>query len=329
MPILVCGGAGYIGSHFVEALQKTALKPVVVDNLRTGHREAVPDDVPFYETDIRDKKALQTIFAKHNISAVVHFAACSLVGESMEEPLLYFNNNVGGMQSLLEVMAENDVDKIVFSSSASTYGEPKSVPILETAPTNPTNPYGESKLFMEKMMHWIDTAFHIRYVSLRYFNVAGASPTGNIGEDHRPESHLVPIILQVPLGKRSHLTVYGNDYPTPDGTCIRDYVHVCDLASAHIAALHYLEKGGKSDIFNLGSGNGFSVMEMITAARRATGHAIPIEIGTRRPGDPARLIASSEKAKKILGWQPQATNMEDIISSAWKWHSQHPNGFAR
>ncbi|MBQ9527780.1 MAG: UDP-glucose 4-epimerase GalE [Fretibacterium sp.] len=327
MAVLVCGGAGYIGSHNVKALLDRGEDVIVLDNLWTGHRAAVPEGVKFYEGDVRDGALLDRVMSEQNIESVIHFCACSLVGESMEKPLLYFNNNVGGMQSLLEAMQRNGVDKIVFSSSAAVYGEPKRVPILEDDETIPTNPYGESKRMMERMMHWVGQRYGIRYVSLRYFNVAGAYHDGGIGEDHRNETHLVPLILQVPLGKREHITVYGDDYPTKDGTCIRDYVHIEDLAEAHLLALKYLRDGGESEIFNLGSGDGYSVMEMIDAAREATGRDIPLEIGARRAGDPARLVADSTKARTVLGWSPKVTAMKDIIASAWRWHSTHPNGY--
>ncbi|MBQ7570100.1 MAG: UDP-glucose 4-epimerase GalE, partial [Synergistaceae bacterium] len=277
--------------------------------------------------DVRDGALLDKIFTTHKVDAVLHFCACSLVGESVEKPLLYFNNNVGGMQSLLEAMTRSHVNKIVFSSSAAVYGEPKNVPIFEDDPTNPTNPYGESKRIMERIMHWVGQAHNIKYVSLRYFNVAGARHDGSMGEDHRNETHLIPIILQVPLKKRAHVTVYGDDYKTKDGTCIRDYVYIEDLANAHLLALKYLRDGGESEIFNLGSGDGYSVMEMINAARKATGRDIAVEIGARRAGDPARLIADSKKARKILGWTPKVTRMEDIIATAWRWHLSHPNGY--
>lgn len=327
MAVLVCGGAGYIGSHNVKALLARGEEVIVLDNLWTGHRAAVPEGVKFYEGDVRDGALLDRVMSEQNIEAVIHFCACSLVGESMEKPLLYFNNNVGGMQSLLEAMQRNGVDKIVFSSSAAVYGEPKRVPILEDDETAPTNPYGETKRMMERMMHWVSRKHGIRYVSLRYFNVAGAFHDGSIGEDHRNETHLVPLILQVPLGKRDHVTVYGDDYPTKDGTCIRDYVYIEDLAEAHLLALKYLRDGGESGIFNLGSGDGYSVMEMINAAREATGRDIPLEMGARRAGDPARLVADSTRARSVLKWQPKVTSMKDIIASAWRWHSAHPNGY--
>ena len=327
MAILVCGGAGYIGSHAVHALVEKGEQVVIVDNLQTGHRGALNPAAKFYEGDIRDAAVLDKIFTENKIEAVIHFAANSLVGESMEKPLLYFNNNVYGMQVLLEAMVRYGVDKIVFSSTAATYGEPKRVPIHEDDETCPTNTYGETKLTMEKMMKWVSRANGVRYVSLRYFNAAGALPDGSIGEDHKTETHLIPLILQVPTGRRDHITVFGDDYPTPDGTCLRDYIHVVDLAGAHVLALEYLRKGGASDIFNLGNGQGFSVKEMIAAAEKATGRSIKVEIGARRAGDPAQLIASSEKARTVLGWKPQFTDVEQVIGTAWKWHESHPHGY--
>ena len=327
MAVLVCGGAGYIGSHAVHALIEKGEAVVVVDNLQTGHRGALNPAAKFYEGDIRDASVLDKIFTENKIEAVIHFAANSLVGESMEKPLLYFNNNVYGMQVLLEGMVRHGVDKIVFSSTAAVYGEPKRVPIHEDDETNPTNTYGETKLTMEKMMKWVSRANGVRYVSLRYFNAAGALPDGSIGEAHMTETHLIPLILQVPIGKRDHITIYGNDYETPDGTCLRDYIHVVDLADAHVCALEYLRKGGTSDIFNLGNGQGFSVREMIAAAEKATGRAIKAEIGARRAGDPAQLVASSEKARAVLGWNPVYTDVEQVIGTAWRWHEKHPNGY--
>ena len=327
MSVLICGGAGYIGSHNVRALCDRGESVVVLDNLWTGHRESLPGSVPFYEGDVRDAALLDRIWSEHAVDAVIHFCACSLVGESVDQPLRYFNNNVYGMQVLLEAMVRHGLDKIVFSSSAAVYGEPKRVPILEDDETLPTNPYGETKRVMERMMHWVGRRHGIRWVSLRYFNVAGAREDGSIGEDHRNETHLAPIILQVPLGRRTHVTIYGDDYPTPDGTCIRDYVHVSDLADAHLRALDHLRAGGEGGVFNLGSGEGYSVRAMIDAARTATGHAIPVEVGPRRAGDPARLVADSTKARQVLGWTPRITRMEDIIATAWNWHRTHPNGY--
>ncbi|WP_156290645.1 UDP-glucose 4-epimerase GalE [Oceanobacillus salinisoli] len=329
MSVLVLGGAGYIGSHAVYQLVEQGEKVVIIDNLETGHKEAIHPKVTFYEGDIRKLDFLRTVFEKESIDAVMHFAANSLVGESMERPLKYFDNNVYGTQVLLEAMVEAGVKHIIFSSTAATYGEPKSVPITETMPTNPTSTYGETKLIMEKMMKWTEKAHGIKFVSLRYFNVAGAKDTSEIGEDHRPETHLVPIILQTALGQRSHITIFGDDYDTNDGTCIRDYVHVDDLAHAHLLALDYLRKGGDSNIFNLGSNEGFSVKEMIETAREVTGKEIPVQIGKRRPGDPSILIASSEKAKNVLGWNPTRTSVMQIIQDAWNWHSSHPQGYGK
>lgn len=327
MAILVCGGAGYIGSHAVYQLVKAGEDVVIVDNLQTGHRKAINPAAKFYEGDIRNAEVLDKIFTENKIEAVIHFAANSLVGESVEKPLKYFNNNVYGMQVLLEGMVKHGVDKIVFSSTAATYGEPEKVPIEEDDRTFPTNPYGESKLIMERMMKWVSRANGVRFVSLRYFNAAGAVEDGSIGEDHKCETHLIPLILQVPLGKRDHITVFGDDYPTPDGTCLRDYIHVIDLADAHILALNYLREGGESNIFNLGNGQGFSVKEMIVAAEKVTGQKIKTEIGSRRAGDPAQLIASSDKAKKILKWTPKFGDVEKVIETAWTWHKKHPNGY--
>ncbi len=329
MKIIVVGGAGYIGSHAVKQLLENGDEVAVIDSLQTGHIESVPSHIPFYNVDIRHKDALKAVFEKEKPDGVIHFAANSLVGESMTNPLKYYNNNVVGTETLLEVLVETGVKNIVFSSTAATYGEVTEMPIKETTPTNPTNTYGETKLAIEKMLKWTHGAHDLNYVCLRYFNVAGADASGTIGEAHTTETHLIPLILQVPLGQRPHITVFGTDYPTKDGTCIRDYIHITDLVDAHILALRYLVSGGQSDIFNLGSSTGYSVFEMIEAARKVTGHPIPLEEGPRRAGDPALLIASSEKAKKVLGWQPKFTNIEDIIASAWKWHKNHPNGYQK
>lgn len=327
MKILVLGGAGYIGSHTVKELIKSGSQVVIVDNLETGYKEAVHPDAQFYQGDIRDRAFMDNVFKKEKIDGVIHFAANSLVGESMSEPLKYYDNNLYGTKVLLDSMVANGVDKIVFSSTAATYGEPKQVPILETDPTEPTNPYGETKLSMEKMMKWTDQAHGVRYVALRYFNACGADVSGEIGEAHSPETHLIPLILQVPNGQRDKISIYGDDYDTKDGTCVRDYIHVTDLAQAHILAMKYLIDGRESAIFNLGNGVGFTVKEVIEAARKVTNHPIPAEVVSRRSGDPAKLIASSEKAKKILGWNPQHADLEEIIESAWNWHRNHPNGY--
>lgn len=327
MRILVLGGAGYIGSHTVYELVDAGYEVIVVDNLLTGFKEAVHPQAKFYEGDIRDKIFLDNILSKEKIDGVIHFAASSQVGESMKNPLKYYNNNLCGTEVLLESMVEHGIDKIVFSSTAATYGEPESIPILETARTLPTNCYGETKLSMEKMFKWTSKAYNLRYVSLRYFNACGAHPNGKIGEAHNPETHLIPLVLQVPNGKREYISVFGNDYDTKDGTCVRDYIHVNDLAQAHILAMEYLSKGGESNIFNLGNGVGFTVKEVIETARKVTNHTIPIREEERRAGDPSVLIASSEKARKVLGWKPQYADLETIISTAWKWHVNHPDGY--
>ncbi|MCM3601801.1 UDP-glucose 4-epimerase GalE [Robertmurraya korlensis] len=329
MSVLVLGGAGYIGSHAVHQLIDQGYKVVVIDNLQTGHEQAIHPQATFYKGDIREKEFLASIFQKEKIEGVLHFAANSLVGESMEKPLMYFDNNVYGTQVLLEVMNEFHVKNIVFSSTAATYGDQKIMPITEDTPTLPTNAYGETKLTMEKMLKWCSGAYGMKYVALRYFNVAGARPTGEVGEDHTPETHLIPLVLQVALEQREFISVFGDDYDTPDGTCIRDYVHVEDLIAAHILALKYLETGGESNVFNLGSNQGFSVLEIIEAARKITGHNIPEKIVARRAGDPAKLIASSQKAKQVLGWSPKRTHIEQIIEDAWNWHQSHPNGYEK
>ena len=327
MAILVLGGAGYIGSHTALELVKAGNEVVIADNLVTGYRKAIPEGAKFYEGDLRDSDFLDNLFHQEKIDAVIHFAAYSLVGESVTNPLKYYDNNLYGTKVLLEAMVKNNVGKIVFSSTAATYGEPENIPILESDRTCPTNPYGETKLAMEKMFKWTAEAHGLRYVSLRYFNACGADESGTIGEAHNPESHLIPLILQVPNGKRETISIYGTDYDTPDGTCIRDYIHVTDLAQAHILAVQYLNNGGESDIFNLGNGVGYSVREVIETARKVTGHPIPATESSRRAGDPARLVASSEKAKKILGWKPVHDSLEEIIASAWNWHKNHPNGY--
>jgi len=326
MAILITGGAGYIGSHTVNYFLEQNEDVIIVDNLQSGHKEAVETD-NFYKIDIRNKEELEKVFKEHSIEAVVHFAANSLVEESIEKPYEYYHNNVFGMMCLLDVMKENNVDKIVFSSTAATYGEPKNIPILEEDETNPTNTYGETKLAMEKMMKWFDQAYGIKYVSLRYFNASGAHENGTIGEAHNPETHLIPLVLQVALGKRDKIYMFGDNYPTEDGTCVRDYIHVMDLASAHYRSLEYLRKGNKSDIFNLGNGNGYSVKEVIETTRKVTRHPIPAEVQDRRAGDPVTLIASSKKAKSILGWKPKYDSLEKIISDAWNWHSNNPNEY--
>ncbi|AIY83603.1 MAG: UDP-glucose 4-epimerase GalE [Clostridium baratii] len=328
MSILVCGGAGYIGSHMVAELLENGQDVVILDNLEKGHKDALLGG-KLYIGDLRDKEILNKIFTENDIEAVIDFAAYSLVGESMTEPLKYFNNNVYGTISLLEAMKEHNVKYIVFSSTAATYGEPEYVPILEDSKTIPTNAYGESKLLVEKILNWCDKAYGIKYTTLRYFNAAGAHINGKIGEDHSPETHLIPLILNVALGKRDEILIFGDDYDTKDGSCIRDYIHVSDLASAHSLALKRLMNGGESRIYNLGNGTGFSVKEMIDIARKVTGHEIPAKVAPRRAGDPAILIASSEKAMKELNWKPKFNSVETIIETAWNWHKNHPNGYEK
>ena len=303
--ILVLGGAGYIGSHTVYELIAAGENVVVVDNLETGFRKAVHPDAKFYLGDIRDKAFIDSVFEKEEIDGVIHFAANSQVGESMVNPLKYYNNNLCGTEVLLESMVAHGINKIVFSSTAATYGEPDRIPILETDRTVPTNCYGETKLSMEKMFKWTANAHDLRFVSLRYFNACGAHPNG----------------------KRKYISIFGNDYDTKDGTCVRDYIHVNDLAQAHILAMEYLRNGNESNIFNLGNGVGFTVKEVVETARKVTGHPIPAKEETRRAGDPSTLIASSTKAKEILGWNPKFDDLETIITTAWKWHRNHPNGY--
>lgn len=328
MKILVLGGAGYIGSHTVYRLIEQGHKVVVFDNFETGYYEAIHPDAEVYEGDLRNRADINNVFDKESdIDAVIHFAANSLVGESMVKPLKYYDNNICGTKVLLESMVAHNINRIVFSSTAATYGEPIHTPILENDPTNPTNCYGETKRAMERMFYWTELAHGMKYVSLRYFNACGAHISGKIGEAHNPESHLIPIILQTANGTRDHISVFGTDYDTSDGTCIRDYIHVTDLAQAHILAVEYLINGGESDIFNLGNGVGFSVKEVIETAKKVTGKEIKVVEEDRRAGDPAVLIASSEKAKKVLGWNPQYNELSTIIETAWKWHSTHPNGY--
>lgn len=327
MAVLVLGGAGYIGSHTVYELVDRGEDVVIIDNLLTGFREAVHEKARFYKGDIRDRKFLDDVLEKEDIDAVIHFAASSQVGESMSDPLKYYNNNLCGTENLLEAFVAHGVDKVVFSSTAAAYGEPEKIPITETDRTLPTNTYGETKLSMEKMFYWTSKAHPLRYVSLRYFNACGAHVSGKIGEAHDPETHLIPLILQVPNHQRESISIFGDDYDTEDGTCIRDYIHVTDLAQAHILAVEYLRKGNESNTFNLGNGVGFSVKEVIETARKVTGHPIPAKICERRSGDPAKLIASSVKAKEVLGWKPEHDSLEEIIETAWNWHKNHPNGY--
>ena len=323
--ILVTGGAGYIGSHVVKELHRQGHQPIIYDNLQTGHQKAVKG-APFIEGDLSDQARLSEIFHSYNIEAVMHFAADCLVGESVEDPLKYFNNNVRNSLQLLEILEENNIIKFVFSSSAAVYGEPKKIPIPEDHPCIPTNPYGETKWIFEKVLEDFRNLGKLHYISLRYFNAAGADPGGELGEDHSPETHLIPLVLKAALNGGS-VPIYGTDYDTPDGTCIRDYIHVTDLAQAHVLALNKLERGEVSGIYNLGNGNGYSVREVVETAKKVTGKNIVAVESSRRPGDPARLVASSEKIRKDLGWVPRFPDLETIIETAWKWHKNHPNGY--
>ncbi|WP_368487442.1 UDP-glucose 4-epimerase GalE [Clostridium sp. BJN0013] len=328
MSILVCGGAGYIGSHMVVELLERGKEIVVLDNFEKGHKPAVLGGKIYYG-DLRDESAVDKVFKENKIESVIDFAAYSLVGESVSEPLKYFENNVGGTLNLLKSMRKYEVKYIVFSSTAATYGEPKNIPIFEDDSTYPTNPYGESKLTVEKLLKWSDRAYGIKYAALRYFNAAGAHISGLIGEDHDPETHLIPIILQVALKKRDKIFIFGDNYNTKDGTCVRDYVHVMDLANAHLLALDKIIEDEESKIYNLGNGRGFSVKEVIEASREVTGQKIKAEIAPRREGDPAVLIASSKKAEEELHWKPKYNSLETIIETAWKWHKNHLYGFEK
>lgn len=326
MRVLVTGGAGYIGSHVVKALAAAGHEVAVVDSLALGHRQAV-QGFPLFETDLRDAAALDQVFAEFPAEAVLHFAALSQVGESQREPGRYALNNVGGTATLLEAMVKAGCRSLVFSSTAAVYGEPKEVPITEKSTLEPTNTYGETKLFVERLLHRCDAAYGLRSISLRYFNAAGADPDGELGEDHHPETHLIPLALAAALGLRPRLAIFGTDYPTPDGTCIRDYIHVADLAQAHLLALSALADGAQTTAYNLGNGAGFSVREVLETASRVTGRPIPVSETGRRPGDPARLVASADRARAEIGWRPQYGDLETIISSAWEWHRRHPQGY--
>ena len=328
MAILVTGGAGYIGSHAVKILDQKGYEPVVIDNLVEGHEQSLDlNKIKFYKGDLDNKDLLNKIFKENKIESVLHFAAYLVVPESQSMPYKYYKNNVGATLELLNAMTENNVKHIVFSSSAATYGIPKNIPVYETEEQKPINTYGETKLAIEKMLVCFDRAHDLKYIALRYFNVAGAYKTGEIGEAHNTEPHIIPIILQIPNGQREKFLLCGNDYNTPDGTNIRDYIHVEDLIEAHIKSLEYLKRENKSDCFNLGSGGGYSNLEILNAAKKVTGHEIPFEFTERRGGDPDILVASSEKAEKILGWKREYQSIESIIESAWKWHKSHPNGY--
>lgn len=325
MKVLVTGGAGYIGSHAVRQLAQAGHDVWAYDNLSLGHRAAVPDG-RLIEGELMDRGRIESALRQHRIEAVMHFAAFAAVGESVADPAKYYQNNVVASLNLLEAMRAVDVRRIVFSSTTATYGVPERIPITEAEPQKPINPYGFGKLVIEHALADYAAAYGFAYAALRYFNAAGASPTADIGEDHEPETHLIPIVLQVALGQRSHVTVLGDDYPTPDGTCIRDYVHVDDLGRAHVAALDQLEAGQGLQL-NLGTGRGYSVREVIEACRRATGHPIPALVGPRRPGDPPELVADSSRAQRELHWRPQYNDIESIVATAWRWHSSHPRGY--
>ena len=326
MRILVTGGAGYVGSHCVRELLKAGHEVTVYDNLSRGHSAAAPEG-RLVVGELADQATLTLLLRERRIEAVMHFAAFALVGESVEQPHLYYGNNVLGSYHLLEAMRAAGVGKIVLSSTTATYGTPERMPIAETTPQQPINPYGFSKLVVERMLDDYAHAYGLAFAALRYFNAAGAAPEGDLGEDHDPESHLIPIVLQVALGQREKIMIFGDDYPTPDGTCIRDYVHIVDLAAAHLAALERLAPG-RGIKCNLGTGRGYSVKEVIEACRRITGHAIPAQAAPRRPGDPPELVADSRLAKTLLGWTPRFATIESIVETAWRWHSTHPRGFA-
>ena len=321
MAVLVCGGAGYIGSHINKQLYKEGYETIVFDNLVYGHREAVKWG-SFVQGDLANEKDIERVFTEHRIDAVFHFAAYAYVGESVMEPEKYYYNNVANTLNLLRAMKEHGCDKIIFSSTCATYGEPEKVPITEDMPQNPINPYGMTKLTVERIFKDYAKAYGLKFAVLRYFNAAGADPEGEIGESHNPETHIIPLVLDAASGKRPDIKVFGTDYDTPDGSCIRDYIHVTDLADAHLLALHHLEKGGESDFFNLGNSRGTSVLEVVDSVRRVTGRDFKVTLSERRPGDPAKLVGSSEKARKVLGWKPQYADIDVIVEHAWRWHEK-------
>ncbi len=325
MNVLVTGGAGYIGSIVAEELIREGESVVVFDNLYTGHRAAVPPEAIFVEGDLADRAAVKAVFDTYGIDAVMHFASYTLVGESMERPFKYLGDNVINGLNLLQEAVAHGVRRFILSSTANLFDQPERMPIDEEERIVPGSPYGESKHILERILHWMDRIFGFRYAALRYFNAAGASPTGERGEDHDPETHLIPRVLQVALGQRDKIVIFGDDYPTRDGTCVRDYIHVVDLAQAHILALRALDHGSRT--YNLGNGRGFTVKEVIETCREVTGHPIPAEVGPRRAGDPAVLVASSEKIRRELGWEPKYPDLRTIVEHAWEWHRTHPHGY--
>lgn len=326
MNVMVCGGAGYIGSHILEPLLAAGHMPVVVDNLSYGHRAAVPEGVPLLEVDIMDRSAIAELLRRHHIDAVFHFCAFINVGESVQDPQKYYFNNVVATLELLAAMRDAEVDRFVFSSTCATYGEPQYMPLDESHPQHPINPYGQTKLDIERALESYSRAYGLSYAALRYFNASGAHPSGTIGEDHKPETHLIPLVLATALGQRPDIKVFGSDYPSADGTAVRDYIHVLDLASAHIAALEKLDQPGTALAYNLGTGTGYTVLEVIETARRVTGREIPVEMTDRRPGDAPELVSARDKSSTELGWTAER-GLEEIIESAWRWHSTHPEGF--
>lgn len=326
MKVLVTGGAGYIGSHMVDMLIEHGYEVVVFDNLATGHREAVHPKAQLYVGDLLDRTVVEAMFSKHQFDGIFHFASYSIVPESMQNPFKYLRDNVAAAANLLEVAAAHEVKRFIFSSTAALFGDPTRVPISDDEPIIPGSPYGECKAMIERLLVWMDRIYGMKFCSLRYFNAAGAHPEGNIGEAHSPETHLIPIVLQVALGQREYVTIYGQDYDTPDGTAVRDYIHILDLASAHILAFEALEHG-ESRYYNLGNGRGYSVKEIIETARAITGHPIPVQYGERRAGDLPVLVADSTRIREELGWQPEFNQVHQIIDTAWNWHKNHPHGF--
>jgi UDP-glucose 4-epimerase len=323
--LLVTGGAGFVGSHVAHELMARKFKVVIIDNLQQGHRRAVPEGAVFVEGDLADRAGLDSLFKQHRFDAILHFAANSLVGESMKLPFKYLGDNVTNALNLIQAAVDHDVKKFVLSSTANLFGDPERMPIDESAKIDPGSPYGESKFIVERLLHWADRIHGLRSACLRYFNAAGAHPDGSLGEDHDPETHLIPIVLDAAMGKRSHVEIFGSDYATPDGTCVRDYIHVCDLADAHVRVLDKLTR--ESCRYNLGNGKGYSVKEVIDTARKVTGAKIEVRMGARRAGDPPTLVASADRIRTELGWQPRFADLESIVRTAWEWRRRHHNGY--